>query len=158
MVNRYSQRKVVVTALRNVDGAFAECIRWHLAKSVPFLSVLGDTWQKVSLFTECLPDQHSAKKSPTGPFASTFAECTRRHSAKVASLLRAKATTLGKEVLLVPRCAFFAECYDFDTRQSDHYTPFFICFCYSIQTNKKYHRHHIIITDITYTSHISQGP
>jgi hypothetical protein len=46
-----------------------------------------------------------------GPFVSTFAECTRRHSAKVASLPSAEATALDKEALPVPRCALFAECY-----------------------------------------------
>jgi hypothetical protein len=53
------------------------------------------------------------------PFASSFVECFRRHSAKVVSLPSVSAITLGKEALSVPRCAFFAECYVYDTRQSD---------------------------------------
>jgi hypothetical protein len=79
----------------------------------------------------------------------------------------AEATTLGKEALLVPRCAFYAEYYDLDTRQNISLPgvtlgkvtgiPLFICFFYSIQTNKRYitytsqisHNHHIYITDIT---------
>jgi hypothetical protein len=62
----------------------------------------------------------------------------------------------------VPRCSFFIECYDHDTRQRTSLPSvalgkvtsiyLFICFCYSIQINKRYH---IIITDITYTSLIS---
>ena len=70
----------------------------------------------------------------------------------------ARATTLGREALPVPRCSFFVECYDINTQQSaslssvtlDKVTsiPLFICFCYSIQTNKRY---------ITYTSHISHN-
>jgi hypothetical protein len=40
-----------------------------------------------------------------------------RHSANVAFLPSAKATSLGKKALLVPRCAFFVECYDLKTRQ-----------------------------------------
>jgi hypothetical protein len=53
-----------------------------------------------------------------GPSVSTFAERTRRHSAKVASLSSVVATTLSKEVLPVPRCAFFAECCGLGIRQS----------------------------------------
>jgi hypothetical protein len=58
------------------------------------------------------------KEVAISPFVSTFAECTRRHSTKVASLPSAEAITLGKEALPVPRCAFFAECYGLGTRQS----------------------------------------
>jgi hypothetical protein len=59
-----------------------------------------------------------AKRSPAGPFVSTFAECTRRHSAKVASVPSAEAIALGKETLPVTRCAIFAEYYALDTQQS----------------------------------------
>jgi hypothetical protein len=52
-----------------------------------------------------------------GPFVSFFAECTRRHSAKLASLPSARVTTLDKEALSVPRCSFSVECYDIDTQQ-----------------------------------------
>jgi hypothetical protein len=53
------------------------------------------------------------KGALVGPFASPFAECT----TKDASLPSAGATTLGKEALPVPRCAFFVECHDHNTRQ-----------------------------------------
>jgi hypothetical protein len=52
-----------------------------------------------------------------GPFDSLFTECIRRHSAKVASLSSASATTLGKRNFTGPRCAFFAECYGHGTRE-----------------------------------------
>jgi hypothetical protein len=142
------------------------------------------TLGKSSLFVECLMYWRSAKKHPVGPFASSFAESIRRHSAKAPSLSSAhrassrqrehqrapfvsffteyirrhsakapslpsvRATTFGKEALPVPRCAFFTECYDLDTRQSTSLSsvtfdkvaeyPFFICFCCSIQTNERY--------------------
>jgi hypothetical protein len=82
------QRKVAITAVGNGDGAFAECSM----------------------------DRHSTKRSLAGPFVSSFVERTRRHSAKVASLPSTEAKTLSKEALPVPRCAFFAECYDLDTQ------------------------------------------
>jgi hypothetical protein len=92
--------------------SFAERIRWHLAKtpSLPS-SCWNDTRQR---------DQQQA------PFVSSFAECTRRHSAKLASLSSTKAIALGKETLPVSRCAFFAERYDLDTRQSDQNTLLFV--------------------------------
>jgi hypothetical protein len=121
-------------------------------------SVLGDTRQIVSLFAECLPDQHSATRPPVGPFVSFFVECARRHSAKLASLPSARAVALGKEAFPVTRCSFFAECYGLNTRQStslpsvtlDKVTsiPLFICFFYSLHINKRY---------ITYTSQISHN-
>jgi hypothetical protein len=40
------------------------------------------------------------------------------HSTMRASLPSARATTLRKEVILVPRYSYFAECYDPDTQQS----------------------------------------
>jgi hypothetical protein len=48
-------------------------------------------------------DQHSAKDPSAGPFVSFFVECSAWHSAKRASLPSARATTLGKEAILVPR-------------------------------------------------------
>jgi hypothetical protein len=100
------------------------------------------------------------KEIASGPFISSFAECTRRHSAKVASLPSAKATTLDKEALSVSRCAFFAECYDPDTRQStslpsvtlDKVTRIPLLFVFaipSIQTKHISHNHYIYIIDIT---------
>jgi hypothetical protein len=40
-----------------------------------------------------------------------------QYSAKLSSLLSAKATALVKAALPVPKCVLFAECYDLDTRQ-----------------------------------------
>jgi hypothetical protein len=85
-----------------------------------------------------------------GPFVRFFAECSVWHSAKRASLSSARATTLGKEAISVPRHCFSAECYDSDTRQStslqsDQYTPFLFVFHITSKQTK----------DITYTSHIS---
>jgi hypothetical protein len=115
------QRKVAIMATGNGEGAFAECSLYrHSTKSISLPSVLGDTRQRVSIFTECPPDLHSSKRSPTGPFVSNFGECTRRHSTKVASLPSAKATAVSKEALPVPRPTFFVECYDLDTRQSSY--------------------------------------
>jgi hypothetical protein len=52
------------------------------------------------------------------PFDSPFAECDERNSVTRASLPSARTTTLDKETLPIPRCAFFAECYGHYTRQS----------------------------------------
>jgi hypothetical protein len=107
--------------------------------------------------------QHSAKNPSVGPFVRFFVECFIWHSAKRASLPSARATTLGKEPISVPRSWFFAEWYGPDTRQSPSLpsvtldkvtsTHLFICFSYSIQTKKDIsqissHISHIYITDI----------
>jgi hypothetical protein len=110
---------------------------------------------------------------PRSPFVSSFAECTRSHSTKLTSLLSAKATTLGKEDLLVPMCTFYTECYDLDTRQSTSLSrvtlgkvtriPLFISFCYSSKQTKDishnhhiYHSYHIIITYIIETTYFTK--
>jgi hypothetical protein len=152
------QRKAVVTAPGNGDGAFAECHLIHSAKRLPLCRVATSL--------------DSAKGPPAGPFVSFLAKCSRRRSAKLASLPSARATALGKETLPVPRCCFSAECYGPYTRQSTslpsvtlgkvtsiHLFKLFLLF----HPNKQkishiHHRYHIIITDITYTSHISQTP
>jgi hypothetical protein len=110
-------------------------------------SVLGDTRQRVFLFAECPPDYLSAKRSPASPFVSTFVECTRRHLTKVASLPSVEATSLGKEALPVPRCAFFAECY---TRQSDQYIPFYLFLLFHPNKQIISHNHHMYHIYITY--------
>jgi hypothetical protein len=79
-------------------------------------SVLGDTRQR-SYLCRVSTDQHSAKNLPTGPFVRFFVEFSAWHSAKRASLSSARASTLGKEAIPVPRYWFFAECYGPDTRQ-----------------------------------------
>ena len=122
---------------------FVECHLIHSAKRSPICRV------STSL--------NLAKGPPAGPFVSFFVECSRRHSAKLASLPSARATTLSKETLPVLRCSFFAECYGPDTRQTPSLpsvtldkvtsTHIFICFFYSIQTNKRY------ITYIHYIYH-----
>jgi hypothetical protein len=100
--------------------------------------------------------------APAGPFVSSFVECIRRHSAKVAFLPSVKATTLSKEALPVHRCAFFVECYGLDTRQSTSLPsvalgkvtriPLFYLF-FLLHPNKQKISHIII----TYTSHISHN-
>jgi hypothetical protein len=131
------------------DHPFAKRIRWHSAKSFHIYRVSA----RLAL----------GKEIAIGPLCQFFVNCNRRHSAKVASLPSVKVIALIKEALPVPRCAFFALtrtlskvllCRVLHSTKWPVY-PFFICFCYSIQTNKRYH---IIITDITYTSHISQRP
>jgi hypothetical protein len=111
----------------------------------PSPSILGGTRQRLPL---CQVPVGLAldKEITSGPFISSFTESIRRHSAKVASLPSVKATTLGKEALPVLRCAFFAECYDLDTRQSDKNTPFYLLLLFHLNKQKIYH---IIIT---YTS------
>jgi hypothetical protein len=96
------QRKAAVTAPGNGDGSFAECLLIHSAKKLPLC--------RVSTYL------HSAKDPPAGPFVRFFAECSVWHSAKLASLASARATTLGKEAILVPRYCVSAECYGPDTR------------------------------------------
>jgi hypothetical protein len=127
------QRKATVTAPDNGDNTFTECPLIHSAKKLALCQV------STSL--------HSAKGPPAKPFARFFAQCSRIHSANLASLPSVRATTIGKEALLVPRCCFSAECYDPDTRHRgplpsvtlDKVTSIhlFICFFYSIQTNKR---------------------
>jgi hypothetical protein len=133
------------------------------------------TLGKEVTFPECLLI-HSIKDSSAGPFVSFFAECSVWHSAKHASLPSARATTLGKEAIPVPRYWYFAKCYDPDTRQSPSLPSvtlgkvtsihlFYLFFIF--HPNKQnishiHHRYHIyitnIITYITYTSHITQRP
>ena len=116
------------TFYRALDKDYTECHQvFDKEKSLsrrlvtamePLPSVSGETRQRGSIFTECPSDYLSTKRSPASLFVSTFADCTRRHSVKVASLPSVEATSLGKEALPVPRCAFFVECYDLGTRQS----------------------------------------
>jgi hypothetical protein len=84
---------------------FAECLLIHSARKISLCRVPTG--------------QHSAKDPSAGPSVSFFAECSMWHSARV-SLPSARATTLGKEAIPVPRYWYFAECYDPDTRQSTY--------------------------------------
>jgi hypothetical protein len=137
---------------------FAECPLYrHLAKK-----------PNVGPFTRAFAKRirwHSAKGSPVGPYVSTIAECTRRHAAMVGIFPSVKARALDKEALPVPRCAFFTECYDLDTRQNtslpsvtlgkvNSITPFLFVFLFHPNKQKIHHRYHIIAT---YTSHISHN-
>jgi hypothetical protein len=93
-------------------------------------------------------DWHSAKSPPVGPFAKPFAECAGRHSVKVASLPSVLTTTLGKEGFIGSQVSSFAEFHGHSTRQRSPLPSvtlgkvtrksLFICFCCSIQTNKRY--------------------
>jgi hypothetical protein len=100
--------------------------------SVFLPSALGDTRQSW-LLCRVPGSQHSTKKLYRCP--------------GVPSLSSAMTLTLDKE----PLCRVLHS-----AKWPVH--TFLICFFYSIQTNKRYHIYHIIITDITYTSHISQTP
>jgi hypothetical protein len=145
-----SRRQVMATepvpsAQRVTHGKgplYAECLLyWHSAKKLPvgpFTSSVAKRirWNstKATFFPSVQLNSTRQRDHPRACFVSSFAECTRRHSTKLASLPSAKATTLGKEALPVPRCAFFgvlwpwhsakylfAESY---TLQSDQNTPF----------------------------------
>jgi hypothetical protein len=140
------QRKVIVTATSDDDGAFAECLlACHSAKQAPvgphgslYAESNKLTLSKARFYPECLFAWHSAKGAPMGLFASLYAECAGRHSAKGASLPSARTTSLGNEALSVPRCALFAECCGHCTRQRHSLpsvtlikvtkNPVFICF------------------------------
>jgi hypothetical protein len=103
------------------------------------------------------------KEIVSRPFVSVVAECTTRHSAKVASLLSVMVLALSKEALPVPKCAFFAECYDLDTWQSTSLPsvtlgkatsiPLLYLFLLFHPNKQKishnHHRYHIIIIDLT---------
>jgi hypothetical protein len=62
------QRKGVVTAPGDGDGAFAECLLIHSAKKLPICRVSTDL--------------HSAQDPPAGPFVRFFAECYRSHNTR----------------------------------------------------------------------------
>jgi hypothetical protein len=122
-------------------------------KGVTFIECLPcSTWQRINL---CRVPPWTLSKEPAreGPHVRFFAECYVRHSAKCASLPSASDITLDKVPKPVPRSLFFAECYDPDTRQRGSKVTsrhLFICFLYSIYTNKRYH---IYITYIHHRYH-----
>jgi hypothetical protein len=110
---------------------------------------------KGGFFAECLVDGLSAKSPLVGPFASLFAECAGRHSAKVASLPSALTTALGKEGFTGSQVSSFAECHGHSTRQR-HPLPsvtlgkvtrkslFYLFLLFHPNKQKIYHSHHII--------------
>jgi hypothetical protein len=120
------QRKVTVTAPGDSDRDFAECRR---------------DYRQGSLFAECLLYRPSAKKHFVGPFVTValgkgclVAE-SRGHNTRQRSFTSSQVCLLYRVLWLWHSAKYlFAECY---TRQSDQ-NAFFICFCYSIQTNKRY--------------------
>jgi hypothetical protein len=131
-----------------------------LSKGVTFAECLSrSTRQRIHL---CRVPSGILGKEPVreGPHVRLFAECSVWHSAKPASLPSARDITLGKVTKPVPRFLLFAECYDPDTRQSASLSSvtlgkvtsiyLFICFLYSIHTNKRYH---IYITYIYHRYH-----
>ena len=76
---------------------------WHSTKAPSLLNV-------------CWPGTRQ-RRLQWAPFASPFVKSSDRHSTKRASLSSVWTPTLGKEALPVPKCAFFAECYSYSTRQ-----------------------------------------
>jgi hypothetical protein len=121
------------TFSRALGKDFAECQevlgkekqpsrRW-VTKTTSLPSVLGDTRQR-SYLCRVSAGQHSVKNPSVGPHVRFFAECFVWHSAKRVSLPSARAITLGKEPIPVPRSWFFVECCGPDTQQNDQYTPF----------------------------------
>jgi hypothetical protein len=80
-----------------------------LGKEITFAEYLLTHSAKILLLCRVSAGLHSAKGQSAGPFVSFFAECARRHSAKLASLPSVKVTTLGIEALPVPRCSFSTE-------------------------------------------------
>jgi hypothetical protein len=129
------QRKAAVTARGDGDDVFAECPRWHSAKELPLPSV----WRPAL-----------GKESVSGVPMS-------------GSLPNARATSLGKESIPVPRSWFFVECYGPDTLQSISLPSvtlgkvtsthlFYLFFLFHSNKQKIFHRYHIytsqIITDI----------
>jgi hypothetical protein len=91
--------------------------------------VLPVTLGKGSLFVKCLLYRPSAKKPSMCPFASSFAECIRRYSAKAPSLPSARWTSSRQRehkwaplqflcrVPALGKGCFFAECLGHSTRQ-----------------------------------------
>jgi hypothetical protein len=132
------------------EVTFAECLLIHSAKKLPLCRVSTDL--------------HSAKDPPMDPFVRFFVECSMRHSAKFASLPSARATTLGKEALPMPRYWSSAECYGPDTRQSTSLLSvtlgkvtsihlFYLFFLFNPNKQKIPHIHHIDHIYITYIHH-----
>jgi hypothetical protein len=125
---------------------------------VPLPSVLGSIRQRLPLCR--VPAGLALGKGITsGPLCQFLCRVHYETlgNANVAFLPSAKATSLGKKALLVPRCAFFVECYDLDTRQRtslpsvtlDKVTripPFYLFLLFLLNKQKIYH---IYITDIT---------
>jgi hypothetical protein len=98
------QRKVIVTAPSNGDGANTKCHKVTLDKG--------------SVFAECPLYRQSAKKLPVGPFTRSFAERVGWHSVKTPSLPSAHRTSTRQRdrqraPLLVPLPSAFV-----GTRQS----------------------------------------
>jgi hypothetical protein len=99
------QRNIVVTTPGDGDRACIECPPSDTRQRsslwaplpVPLPSVLGGTRKRIHLCR--VPTVLALGKGITsGPFISFFAECTRRHSTKLASLPSAKAIALAKKL------------------------------------------------------------
>jgi hypothetical protein len=135
------QRKAAITAPGDGDGVFAECPRWHSAKELPLPSVCLTALDKESV--RGVPMSGTLPSAWYGTWQSVLLcrVLEPLHSAKnlyrcpgLGSLPSAMVLTLGKEVL----------CRVLHSAKLPVHT-FFICFPYSIQTNKRYftdhHRH-----------------
>jgi hypothetical protein len=89
-----------------------------LGKGVTFVECLPNSTRQRIHLCRVPPGTLGKESAKEGPHVRSFAEYLVWHSAKCASLPSARAITLGKEPIPVPRSWFFAECYDSDTRQS----------------------------------------
>jgi hypothetical protein len=130
------------------DGIFAECPRWHSAKELPLPSVCRPALGKESVSGSPCRVLCRVLYMALGK-ACLFAECQGHYTRQrtytgaqgLGSLPSAMVLTLGK----VPLCRV-----SHSAKWPVH--TFFICFSYSIQTNKRY------FTDITYIHHRHKYP
>jgi hypothetical protein len=139
------QRKAAVTAPSDGVGVFAECPRWHSAKELPLPSVCLTALGKESAWG--VPVSGTLPSACYGTQQSVLLCRVPKplHSTKnlyrcpsLGSLSSAMVLTLGK----APLCRVLHS-----AKWPVH--TFFICFPYSIQTNKRY------FTDITNIHHRS---
>jgi hypothetical protein len=128
------QRKAAVTTPGDGDDVFAES---------------QVTLDKGVTFVECLPDSTRQRIRQRGLHVRYFVECFVWHSAKRAFAECQSHYTRQRTYIPVLRSWFFAECCGPVTLGKVTSIHLFICFPYSIQTNKRY------FTDITYIHHRS---
>jgi hypothetical protein len=162
-VRRYSAKKSRRHGAGVTETTSLPCVLGDTRQRSYLCRVSPNTLGKEVTLCRVSASQHSTKNPSAGPFVRFFAECSIWHSAKHASLPSARATTLGKEPIPVPRSWVFAECYGPDTRQSPSLpsvtlgkvtsTHLFICFLFHPNKQKIHHRYHHIYH--IYTSQIS---
>jgi hypothetical protein len=108
------ERKVAVTVTKTLPSVYwpgtrQRKLKWTLTIASMQRATSWHSANGASLPSACLPDTQQ-KEASVGPFASPFVEYVGRHSAKRASLLSVKTTSLGKKTLLVlgsQLCPFF---------------------------------------------------